>query len=215
MTANKKSESRRRVRPGPISPAEAEQREELIVRIATEEFLTKGFRGATLEVIAKRCRIGRRTLYAIYESKENLFSHIAAASIPKFRYELMHALNMDRDLREVIRHVVELIVESAKNRRAVSILNLVISVRTSFPGIAQMAFEHSFEVMRPLGEFLRAKARKGALTERQALLRAYHLMCMANGGFGFLLADPHILYPDPQGWVDSVTESFVDGFPAA
>ena len=215
MLTKKTSRGRRRVRTGPVSSAEAKERQELILKIAAEEFLSKGFRGATLQVIAKRCRIGKMTLYGIFKSKEALFSHIAATSIPKFRYDLLQALRTDRTFKDVIRNVVELMIDSTKDRTANSILRLAVSERDQFPALARMTLNHSFELVRPLGGYLRAMAHKDALTDDQALRLAYHLMSMANGGFGCLLAGPETLYADREAWVSSVTQLFVEPFPLA
>jgi AcrR family transcriptional regulator len=214
MKPAKKMKRERRVRPGPVSASEAQAREQFIVSVATKEFLDKGYEGASLTDISSKCRISKTTLYRLFRSKEELFSHIAAASISLHRYNLDHALDAQRSFREIIRHVVELIVdETVVATSANSILKLAISERTRFPSIGRRMLDHFFELARPLGRYLKSVAQEGVLTEHSAQLLAYHLMNMACGGFGPLLVSPAVLYGDRSEWVRFTVNLFATGFP--
>src|SRR5882762_10129183 len=89
-----------RVRPGPVSAAEAGQRTKFIVKVAEEEFLEKGFEGVTLAAIARRCRISKTTLYGLFDSKEALFKHIVTANVENFTYDIHNVLDPHRPFEE-------------------------------------------------------------------------------------------------------------------
>lgn len=213
MTAKRISPTRaRRARPGRITPAEADARRALILRVATKEYLAKGFRGANLNVVSRRCRVSKTTIYRLFESKEKLFYHIATASVPEFSYDLARALRKNRPFKAVVRNVVEVMVDSTSNKVANAVLRLAVAERNRFPSIGQMVMNVTFEMLRPLGEYLYANARAGALSEEAALRFAYHLMSMATGGFGPLTVDPATVFGDRTSWINGVTKAFIERF---
>ena len=212
-STNKKTRARR-VRTGPVSPSEASERQQLIIRIATDEFLDKGYERASLTEISRRCRISKTTLYELFRTKEALFSYIATASISEHRYNMDHALDTRRPFMEVIRHVVGLMVNAtATVPRANSILKLAISERDRFPAIGRLSLDHSFELVRPLGKYLKSVSEVGALTNHEAHVMAYHLLSMACGGYGCVLVDPAIFYTNRSEWIRLTVRLFVAGFP--
>jgi len=83
--ARKKMKRERRVRPGPVS---ARKRSPGTVHYQHrhQEFLDKGYEGASLTDISGKCHISKTTLYHLFRNKEELFSHIATASISLHRY---------------------------------------------------------------------------------------------------------------------------------
>jgi len=205
----------RRIRPGRISPKEAKERQALILKVATEEYLAKGFQRANLTAIAKRCRVSKMTIYRLFDSKEKLFFHIAVAGVSRFTYDLLEALRADRPFKDVIRALVELMVESTSDAPTNALLRLAVSERERFPSIGRMVLKQSLKLIRPLSAYLLSSPRKPKLTEAQALRLAYHLMSMATGAFGCLMVDPAELFGNRTAWIDSVTRIFVEPFPVA
>lgn len=202
-----------RIRPGPVSAAEADERKKFIIRTATEEFLSKGFEGVTLAEIAGRCRISKTTLYGLFESKEALFSHVAIASIENFRYDIEKALDLKRPFRHVIHDVVELMVETSRVGEGNNLLRLVVAEGKRIPALGRLVMQRTYELLSPLGIYLQAVSGKRRLTSDEALQAAYHLMSMSVGGFGYLLVKPDALFGDSAAWVKSVVQLFIDRFP--
>lgn len=52
-----------------------------ILRAAEREFMREGFAGASMAAIARRCRASKETLYAWFESKEQLFREVFRARL--------------------------------------------------------------------------------------------------------------------------------------
>jgi len=200
---SKKASGRRPARPGPLSTADAGRRERTILRIATNEFLTKGFQGASLAVIARKSRISKNTVYSLFGNKKELFSHIATASISRYRYDLERALDRERPFRDVIRHVVELLVDATTVKHAKAVLRLAIVEHERFPSIGKLMFSHAFAHVSPLARYLKARSRD-EMSDEVAHLNAYHLLGIACGGFGSLLVPASTLFKDRALWVDTV-----------
>ncbi len=63
---------------GPTSrrQKELEQRKQLILSKSRELFFAKGFDGVTIQDICEAVEYGRSAIYALFESKEEIYSHI-------------------------------------------------------------------------------------------------------------------------------------------
>ena len=214
MMAGKHLKRSGRIRPGPISAKDVRKRSDLIIRVATHEFLMNGFEDATLAAIAKRCRISKTTLYDLFESKEALFSHVAAASIRSFQYDIQKAVHIRRPFKSVLRDVVEVMVHTMRAEQPRNLLRLVVAERDRFPSIGRLTLERTYELLRPLGEYLKAASGKNGLAGNEAQQLAYHLMSMSIGGFGCLLIGSDEAHEDASAWIDSVVQLFTDRFPA-
>jgi AcrR family transcriptional regulator len=214
MGAVKKSKSVRRVRPGPVTDVEARERDQLIIKIATEEFLEKGYERATLATIASRCRISKTTIYRLFKDKEALFRHIAAEAMQKRRYDVESLLNTDGGFASVIRRSVSALFDTTDFVSDIAILRLAIAERDRFPTIAKMMMDHTLVVIRPLAKYLQSVSTEPRLSDDQATMWALHLMNVAIGGYASLLAPIKPLFRQDQ-WVDSVTALFMSGFPVA
>lgn len=213
MAVGRVAKRENRVRPGPVSAAEAARRTQLILAVATEEFLANGFEGATLAAIASRCRISKTTLYSLFESKEALFMHVTAAAIGTFSYDIQRLLDVQRPFEDVIHDVVELMVETSRAGPAPSLLRLIVAKGDHFTSLGQYTLDRTFELLGPLATYLQSVSGKKGFTSKEALQAAYNLMSMAVGGYGFLIVKPDLLYDDKKGWIKSVVQLFVAGFP--
>lgn len=204
----------RKVRPGRVTLVEAAERDRVIVSVATEEFLARGFEKTTIDDIAAKSRVSRTTIYSLFGSKEGLFSHICTESIAQQNYELGEALAMNRPFKDVIRRAVEIMLKTTETYKS-SFLALAVDARDSFPSIGRMMMGHAFRSIAPLGKYLRSKAKSGTLTDHSALILAYHLMSMTCGGFSAVIIRPRELYEDREEWISLIVELFTEGFPLA
>jgi AcrR family transcriptional regulator len=209
----KSSQKRSRpVRTGPISDEETANRRNRVLQIAGDEFLAHGFRGASIEVIAKRSRVSKVTIYREYRNKESLFREFFNTSISGYRSNLEQALRNDRPLGDVVRDIIRfMVVTNAEDKRNFGILRLAIAERNRFPNVARMVLDLAYEIARPLGAYLKTMSRNSGMTSDDAERRAFHLMNMAVGGFGVLLDDPRTFYGNHDVWVESVARAFLDG----
>jgi AcrR family transcriptional regulator len=197
-----------------VSDSEARERDHLIVKIATEEFLEKGYERATLATIASRCRISKTTIYRLFKDKEALFRHIAAEAMAKRQYDMERLLNTDGGFATVIRRLVSALYDTTDLVSEIAILRLAAAERDRFPTIAKMMMDHTLVVIRPLAKYLQSVAQDPGLSDEQAMMWAFHLMNIAIGGYASLLAPLKPIFRSDQ-WVDTATALFMSGFPVA
>jgi AcrR family transcriptional regulator len=193
-----------------VTPEVVKERGQQIIRIAVEEFLEHGFDRASLEVIAKRCRVGKMTIYRQFGNKEQLFRLAVEESLSNFRSSLEHVLRHAYSFESVVRSVVRLVVTVKNGGQAADILTLGISEKKRFPQLAHMFLEPITSLRDTFADYLKSAASR--LSESQARKLAMHLMDMAVGGFAFMLTEPKTYFGDDDEWVDSVTRLFVDAF---
>lgn len=62
-----------RSRPGPVSSVEAEARHRRIFEAARALFVAQGLGGTSFDAIAREARVTKRTIYLLYQNKEELF----------------------------------------------------------------------------------------------------------------------------------------------
>src|SRR5215469_5332281 len=65
----------------PLRQAQVAQTEERIVAAATELFLAEGYLATTLAAVARRARVGARTVYVRFGTKVALFKRVIDAAI--------------------------------------------------------------------------------------------------------------------------------------
>jgi AcrR family transcriptional regulator len=65
----------------PLRQAQVAQTEERIIAAATELFLAGGYTATTLEAVARRARVGARTVYVRFGTKAALFNRVVDVAI--------------------------------------------------------------------------------------------------------------------------------------
>ena len=67
--------------PPPLRQAQTALTEQRIVAAATELFVSDGYQATTLEAVAKRARVGARTVYVRFGTKAMLFKRVVDVAI--------------------------------------------------------------------------------------------------------------------------------------
>jgi AcrR family transcriptional regulator len=162
--------------------------------------------------VAERARISKLTIYRLFEDKGHLIMEVAAASVSRFSGDLSSILHSGRSFKQVIREIVDLMIEEESRRSVNALLRLAVSERSRFPSIARQVLEQTSVLLEPLAKYLKTHARNRGLTEQEAQRFAFHLMTMATGGFGALVVDLKTVFGDRATWVNSVTDLFIRYF---
>lgn len=93
----------------------SDTRKDRIIEAATASFSNYGFKGTTIESVAKIAKVGKGTVYTYFEGKEELFDEI----VNKTMKEMMNVANEEiRDgvaFHENIRYVLEAILTFRQN----------------------------------------------------------------------------------------------------
>lgn len=99
-----------------------------ILQFATLEFSEKGFDGARVDRIAKRCRVSKNMLYYYYSSKEDLFLAVLENAYSRLRDRqaawTVYSDDPVESMRDLIRHTFAALLEEPQMIRLLNEENL-------------------------------------------------------------------------------------------
>jgi AcrR family transcriptional regulator len=101
---------------GRPSRLESAQLSDRILDVATGLFLSDGFGATSIEAVAKRAGISKRTFYHRFNGKEMLFEAVVRRLIERWTPPFDTALLEAPDLAEALRHVAEHMLKVAPRR---------------------------------------------------------------------------------------------------
>jgi len=125
------------VRPGGRpSRAASERLGDLILDAATELLLRHGFGATSIDAVARRVRISKRTFYHRFPNKEALFAAVVHRIIKRLRPTAGTALIAGVDLQAVLERLATLILRAALSPQAIALHRLIVGESARFPELA-------------------------------------------------------------------------------
>jgi len=169
--------SRRGGRP---SKAHAEQLAHPIVDAATELFFNLGYGAATIDAVAQRARISKRTFYHRFENKAALFSAVVHRTIESLRPPADVPLLQGANLPEILRSLADIILRAALSPPAIARHRLIVAESNHFPDLAAVVTNQgaSEEAIRLIAGVLKREARAGNLTLDNSTFAAQQFLHM-------------------------------------
>ena len=132
---------RLRGRGGRPSRLQSAQLSERILDVATALFLGDGFGATSIEAVAKRAGISKRTFYHRFRGKEVLFEAVVRRLIERWTPPFDAALFEAPSLAETLRRTAEHMLGVALTPEALALHRMVIAEATRFPGLARILHE--------------------------------------------------------------------------
>ena len=132
---------RPRGRGGRPSRQQSVQLSDRILDVATVLFLGHGFGATSIEAVAKRAGISKRTFYHRFRGKEMLFEAVVRRLIEKWLPPLDVALLEVPSLAESLRRVAEYMLKVALTPEALALHRMVIAEARLFPQLARIMHE--------------------------------------------------------------------------
>lgn len=133
---------------------------ERILDAATELFLAEGYGATSIEQVAQRARISKRTFYHRFADKAALFEAVVHRIIEGLRPPAGTPLYDEGSLEDVLRRVARLMLRAALTPMAVALNRLMVAEAQRFPELAAIAARE--------GSRAAAVGRIAALLEREA-----------------------------------------------
>jgi TetR/AcrR family transcriptional regulator, mexJK operon transcriptional repressor len=158
IALNKPSPVRRGGRP---SQAQAARLRDKILDAASDVFFTEGYGAASIEAIARRARIAKRTLYSRFRDKAELFAEVVHHLVENLRPPNTEKLFRGTGA-DILQQLAEAILHAALNPQAVALHRLILAEATRFPELA--------DVMHKIGAREEAVTRIAGLLEQEARL---------------------------------------------
>jgi TetR/AcrR family transcriptional repressor of mexJK operon len=125
------------VRSGRPSKADALRLRERILSAATELFLAEGYGSTSIEAVAARARISKRTLYDRFEDKADLFAAAVHEIIARIRPPPEVPLIEGAALPDMLHRLAQFIVNAALAPQALALYRLVHAEAARFPQLAR------------------------------------------------------------------------------
>jgi AcrR family transcriptional regulator len=132
-------------RGGRPSLQEAEQLRQTIIVVATEMFLSQGYGATSIDAIAQKARMSKRTFYHRFRDKADLFTAVVHDVVNRLRppgasnAAGVAALFAGSELDEILQRLAGLILHAAIAPQAVALQRVILSEALRFPELAAAA----------------------------------------------------------------------------
>jgi len=124
-------------RGGRPSRADAQRLRRRILETATELFLARGYGSTTIEAVATRAGISKRTFYHRFEDKAVLLTAVVHEIIEQIRPPSGVALVEGATLHDVLSRLARMILHAALSPRAIALHRLVMAESARFPELVR------------------------------------------------------------------------------
>jgi TetR/AcrR family transcriptional regulator, mexJK operon transcriptional repressor len=153
-------------RGGRPSREEAALLGERILAVATELFFAEGYGAASIEAVAQRAGISKRTFYHRFPDKAALFAAVVHRVIQALRPPEGAPLYEGDSLDEILQRLARLILRAALARPALALNRLMMAEAQRFPELAAIAAREGSraEVIGRIAALLDREARSGGLS---------------------------------------------------
>ncbi|MEJ3651870.1 TetR/AcrR family transcriptional regulator [Actinomycetes bacterium KLBMP 9759] len=157
----------------------------IILTAATAHFAENGFVGANVDVIAQEAGVSKRTVYNLYDGKEQLFRAVMLNSIgvaERFSRDLAGELAIGDDLAADLERIGVRLAAAVLGGRVVALRRLLIGEVQRFPELAREYYERAPRlVMRTLAERFAELAAQQRLRADDPALAAEHFAFLVMG----------------------------------
>jgi TetR/AcrR family transcriptional repressor of mexJK operon len=150
---------------GRPSRAQAEKLGERILDAATALFLSHGYGATSIEEVARRARISKRTFYHRFEDKSALFGAVVHRIVERLRPPSDTPLIEGADLAAILRHLAELILQASLSPQALALHRLIVGESARFPKLAAVVSANGAaeEGVALIAKLLEGEARAGRI----------------------------------------------------
>ena len=162
---------RRGGRPSLTASAELSER---ILDAATHLFLAHGYGATSVEAVARRARVSKRTFYHRFEDKPVLFGAVVHRIILRLRPPADAPLLEGGDLESILRGLAGLILRAALSPSAIALHRLIVAESARFPQLAEVvaAEGSTTEAITLIAGLLDRAMRAGSIAPKDPLFAA-------------------------------------------
>jgi TetR/AcrR family transcriptional regulator, mexJK operon transcriptional repressor len=206
-------------RPGSLggrpSRAQSEKLGERILDAATSLFLTHGYGATSIEEVARRARVSKRTFYHRFADKQVLFGAVVHRIVERLRPPADFPLIEGADLAAILRRLAELILQAAISPQAIALHRLIVGESARFPKLAAVANANgaSEEAVKLIAKLLEREARAGriALEDPSFAARQFLFMVVAIPQRGAMGLGTPMSAAELREWPRQVATLFLEG----
>ena len=203
-------------RGGRPSLADALRLRQRILEVATELFLAEGYGSTTIEAVAARAGISKRTFYHRFDDKSALFAAVVHEIIQQIRPPAEVPLIEGATLRDVLRRLAGMIVRAALSPQAIALHRLVMAESARFPGLVRAVHGDggAREAITLIGNLLAREPRDSTLSAEKHAFAAEQFIFMVLTlpqrramGYGTPMTSTEL-----DVWADKTVDLFLNGW---
>src|SRR5690348_11638516 len=149
---------------GRPSREEAGQISERILDIATRRFLERGYGETSINAIAEEAHIGKRTVYARFDDKADLFAAVVRRFVDRLIDPVCADMPADQPIEATLTQLGEGLLATILTPEAIGLHRLVSCESRQFPELAALAELHGRgRSVAVLAALLERETRRGRL----------------------------------------------------
>ena len=152
-----------------------------ILTAARAEFLEAGFRDTSMDRVAERAQVSKRTVYNHFLSKEDLFKAIALQFVDEVRQAVSVVYDPLRSLEDQLCEIAEREVEQINQADYVAIFRVFVAEAGGFPGLFDEVLAESGSGQDPIEAWVQAAADDGRLRVNSVVLAANQFTSLLKG----------------------------------
>jgi AcrR family transcriptional regulator len=126
-------------RGGRPTVADAQRRQAYLIEIAGAMFMKLGFDGTSIDAVAEAAAMSKRTVYARYRDKGELFSAVLRDLIERWLVPINRFQSSDADLEPMLVEIARHLLTSALAPQAVSLHRIIVGEAERRPEFGRLA----------------------------------------------------------------------------
>jgi TetR/AcrR family transcriptional repressor of mexJK operon len=210
-----RSPTRRARHGGRPSRAAALELRDRILEVATELFLTEGYGSTSIEAVAGRAGISKRTFYHRFNDKAALFAAVVHRIIEQIRPPPGVPLLEGATLQEILSRLAGLILRAALSPQAIALHRLVTAESVRFPNLVRAVYDEGWaqEATALIGDLLARELPDPRLTVELRRFVAAQFLHMVVAvpqrrimGLGVTMTPSEL-----DAWADDTVNLFLNG----
>jgi TetR/AcrR family transcriptional regulator, mexJK operon transcriptional repressor len=202
-------------RGGRPSRADALRLRERILSAATDLFLAEGYGSTSIEAVAARTGVSKRTFYDRFDDKAMLFAAVVHRIIEQVRPPPDVPLILGATLPEMLRHVAGLILHAALTPQAIALHRLIHAESLRFPELVRAVASSggTGQAIALVSALLARELPNSSLSDENRAFAAQEFINMVVSlpqrralGFGTPMTPAEL-----ESWTDKVVRLFLRG----
>ena len=202
-------------RGGRPSRAQSQELREQILQAASELFLSEGYGSTSIEAVASRAGVSKRTFYHRFQHKPDLFAAVVHRIIQQLRPPPGVPLLEGATLHQILRRLAGLLLRAALSPQAIALHRLVTAESARFPNLGRAVYEEGWasEATTLIGNLLERELPEGRLDAQQRVFAAEQFLQMVVTvpqrrviGLGSPMTRSEL-----EAWADAAVALFLDG----
>ncbi len=187
-----------------------------IIAAAREEFLAHGFHDTSMDRVAARADVSKRTVYNHFESKEDLFSAIAVDLVDEMRQAARIPYDPEQSLSEQLGEIAAREADFVASEAYLAAFRVLLIESFNLPGLAEQVRASIPEGEDPIEQWIQAAVEDGRLSVKNTDVATKHFYSLIKGAFfwpvlaGYKPAPPR--GRERRAFLDSAVAMFLDHY---